>query len=59
MNLGKVKLANYLGLIINIGLTEPISNELPHRNDMGENITTDILMEHFIEGVDKVLTSKS
>lgn len=58
LNLGKTKIADYLRLIINIGLIEPLSNELLDRNDMENSITTDIVMEQFIRDVDEVLTDK-
>ena len=58
LNVGKRKINNYLRLIINLGLIESISNELLDRNDMEDSITTNMLMEHFIEEVDKVLDDK-
>lgn len=56
--LGKSKIADYLRLIINMGLMEPISDELPDKSDMEESITTDIVMNHLIEDVDKVLDDR-
>lgn len=58
LNLGKTKIADYLRLIINIGLIEPISNEFPDKNDMEDSITTNIVMENFINDVDKVLANE-
>lgn len=58
LNVGKTKIADYLRLIINMGLIEPISNELPDNNDMEDSITTDIVMKHFIKDVDKVLDDR-
>lgn len=58
LNLGKTKIANYLKLIINIGLIEPISNEFPDKNDMEDNITTDVVMEYFIANVDEALPNQ-
>lgn len=58
LNLGKTKIANYLKLIINIGLIENISNELPDKNDMEDNIITGIVMEEFVANVDEALTNK-
>ena len=58
LNLGKTKIADYLRLIINIGLIEPISNEFPDKNDMENSITTNIVMENFINDVDKVLANE-
>ena len=58
LNLGKTKIANYLKLIINIGLIEPISNEFPDKNDMEDSITTDVVMEYFIANVDEALTNQ-
>ena len=58
LNVGKTKISDYLRLIINMGLIEPISDELPDRNDMEDSITTDIVMNHFIEDVDKVLDDR-
>lgn len=58
LNVGKTKIADYLRLIINMGLIEPISDELPDKNDMEDSITTNIVMKHFIEEVDKVLDDR-
>ncbi len=58
ISLGKTKIYNYLGLIINIGLIEPISDELPNKNDMEDKILRDIVLEHFINDVDQVLTDE-
>ena len=58
LNLGKTKIADYLRLIINIGLIEPISNELPDKNDMEDTITTNMVMEDFICDVDNALTNE-
>lgn len=58
LNIGKTKIADYLRLIINMGLMEPISNELPTTNDMEDSITTDIVMKHFIEDVDTILDDR-
>ena len=58
LDLTKTKIADYLRLIINIGIIEPISNELPDKNDLEDSITTDIVMEHFINDVDKTLKDK-
>ena len=55
-SLGKTKIADYLRLIINIGLTETISNELPNKYDMEESITTNMIMEQLIKDVDVALT---
>ena len=58
LNLGKTKIADYLRLIINIGLIEPISNELPDKNDMEDTITTNMVMKDFICDVDNALTNE-
>lgn len=58
LNLGKTKIVDYLRLIINIGLIEPISNELPDKNDMEDTITTNMVMEDFICDVDNALTNE-
>ncbi len=58
LNIGKKKVADYLRLMINMGLIEPISNELIDRNDLEDSITTNVVMEHFIEDVDKVLDDR-
>ena len=58
LDLAKTKIADYLRLIINIGLIEPISNELPDKNNLEDSITTDIVLEHFIKDVDKTLIDK-
>lgn len=57
-NVGKTKIADYLRLIINMGLIEPISDELPDKNDMEDSITTNIVLKNFIEEVDKVLDDR-
>lgn len=58
LNLGKTKIADYLRLIINIGLIEPISNELPDNTDMEDSITTNMVMEDFIHDVDNAITNE-
>ena len=58
LNLGKTKISDYLRLIINIGLIEPLSNELLDKNDMEDSITTNIVMEEFISDVDNALTNE-
>ncbi len=58
LNLGKTKTADYLRLIINIGLLEPISNEVADKNDMEDSITTNILMGDLIRDVDSALTNE-
>lgn len=58
LNLGKTKIADYLRLIINIGLIEPISNELPDNTDMEDSITTNMVMEAFIHDVDNAITNE-
>ncbi len=58
LTLGKTKIADYLRLLINIGLIEPISNNLPDKNNMEDSITTNMLMEDFISDVDNALTSE-
>lgn len=56
LNLGKTKIINYLRLIINIGLMEPISNEIPDENDMEDNILRDNVFKNFIKDIDEILT---
>lgn len=58
LDLAKTKIADYLRLIINIGLIESISNELPDKMNLEDSITTNIAMECFIEEVDKTLTDR-
>ncbi len=58
LNIGKTKIGDYLKLIINMGLMEPISNELPDRNDIEDDVTTNIVMKHFVEDVDKILDDR-
>ena len=58
LDIGKSKIADYLRLMINMGLIEPISDELPDKNDTEDSITTNIVMKHFIEEVDKVLDDR-
>ena len=58
LNLGKTKIADYLRLIINIGLIEPLSNEFLNKSDMEESVTTNIVMKHFIEDIDKILDDR-
>lgn len=58
LNLGKTKIADYLRLIINIGLIEPLSNEFLDKSDMEESVTTNIVMKHFIEDIDKILDDR-
>lgn len=58
LSLGKTKIADYLRLIINIGLIEPITKEYPDKNDMEDTVTTNIVMEKFIEDVDQVITDE-
>lgn len=58
VDLAKTKIADYLRLIINMGLMEPISNGIPDNNDMEDSITTDIVMKHFINDVDKALDDR-
>ena len=58
LDIAKTKIAYYLRLIINMGLIESISNELPNKIDMEESITTKIVMKYFIEEVDKVLDDR-
>ena len=54
--LEKTKITDYLRLIINIGLIEPISNEFPNKYDMEDSIITNMVMEQFIKDVDIALT---
>lgn len=58
LNIGKTKVADYLRLIINMGLIEPISNELPDENDMEDSITTNIVMKYLVEDVDEILDDR-
>ena len=58
LNIGKTKIADYLRLIINMGLIEPISNELLDENDMEDSITANIVMNHFVEDIDKILDDR-
>ena len=58
LNLGKTKIADYLRLIINIGLVEPISNEFADKNGMEDSITTNILIRDLIRDVDNVLANE-
>ena len=46
LNLRKTKIADYLRLVIDIGLIDPISSELPDIFDMEDSITTNILIKH-------------
>ena len=58
INMGKTKITDYLRLIINMGLIEPISNEIIDENDMEDSVTTDIVMSHFVEDIDKILDDR-
>ena len=58
INLGKTKIYNYLRLIINIGLIETISKEIPDNSNMEDEILKDIVLNHFIEDVDQKLTEE-
>ena len=59
LNLTKTKIADYLRLIINVGLFEPISDGIPDKIDLEDSITTNILMECFIDDVDKILINQT
>ena len=58
LNIGKTKIANYLKLIINIGLLESISNDYQNNNDIEDSIATNILMEDLINDIDNSLTNE-
>ena len=58
LSLGKTKIANYLRLIINNGLIDPLSNELPDENDIEDYIITNIIMKDFVNDVDNVLSNE-
>ena len=55
LSLGKTKIADYLRLIINIGLIEPITEDYSDKNYIEESITKNIVMDNFIEDVDRAI----
>ena len=57
-NIGKTKIFDYLRLMLNMGLIEPISNEIPDESNMEDSVLTDIVKKHFVEDVDKILNDR-
>ncbi len=56
LNIGKSKIKDYLRLMINIGLIEPISKEILDKNNIEKNITNNMVMKNFINDIDNVIT---
>lgn len=57
LKLNKTKMINYIRLIVDKGLLEPLGN-LPDNNDMEENILNNIVISNFIADVDQEFIGK-